>query len=259
MPIRKRSCGGVIEKDGRLEMKMKIWIVTAFSAAFMASAAEGQPVISWDFDRMENGVAVSADGKYQAKVIRSEHVAAVPGKLGNAVRIGGKYKGNQAGGLSVKNFKFDFTKPFTVEILVRFEEKIERKQRREIFSMADTEHGPGIRFSLYYDCLELSTGDGKKVNQLRTASSVLQVSPDQWHLLTIAGDGKKITIYYDGVPAAEKEMAVIPVRKTKFLSVGSYKNGLAYPLNGAVDELRFYDFCKTSAQVADQYVAIFGE
>ena len=225
----------------------------------MASAAEGQPVISWDFDRMENGVAVSADGKYQAKVIRSEHVAAVPGKLGNAVRIGGKYKGNQAGGLSVKNFKFDFTKPFTVEILVRFEEKIERKQRREIFSMADTEHGPGIRFSLYYDCLELSTGDGKKVNQLRTASSVLQVSPDQWHLLTIAGDGKKITIYYDGVPAAEKEMAVIPVRKTKFLSVGSYKNGLAYPLNGAVDELRFYDFCKTSAQVADQYVAIFGE
>ena len=238
---------------------MKIWIVTAFSAAFMASAAEGQPVISWDFDRMENGVAVSADGKYQAKVIRSEHVAAVPGKLGNAVRIGGKYKGNQAGGLSVKNFKFDFTKPFTVEILVRFEEKIERKQRREIFSMADTEHGPGIRFSLYYDCLELSTGDGKKVNQLRTASSVLQVSPDQWHLLTIAGDGKKITIYYDGVPAAEKEMAVIPVRKTKFLSVGSYKNGLAYPLNGAVDELRFYDFCKTSAQVADQYVAIFGE
>jgi len=54
-------------------------------------------------------------------------------------------------------------------------------------------------------------------------------------------------------------MAVIPVRKTKFLSVGSYKNGLAYPLKGAIDELRFYDFCKTSVQAAEQYISIFGE
>ena len=238
---------------------MKNWMVPALSAIFIASAAEVQPLVSWNFDQMENGIAVSADGKYQAKVIRSEHVAAVPGKLGNAVRIGGKYKGNQAGALSVKNFKFDFTRPFTVEILVRFEGKIERKQRREIFSMADTEHGPGIRFSLYYDSLEFSTGDGKKTDQLRTSSSVLQVSADQWHLLTITGDGKKITIYYDGVRAAEKEMSVIPPRKTKLLSIGSYKNGLAYPLNGAVDEFRFYDFCKTAAQVAEQYVSIFEE
>ena len=238
---------------------MKNWMVPALSAIFIASAAEVQPLVSWNFDQMENGIAVSADGKYQAKVIRSEHVAAVPGKLGNAVRIGGKYKGNQAGALSVKNFKFDFTRPFTVEIVVRFDEKIERKQRREIFSMADTEHGPGIRFSLYYDSLEFSTGDGEKTDQLRTSSSVLQVSADQWHLLTITGDGKKITIYYDGVRAAEKEMSVIPPRKTKLLSIGSYKNGLAYPLNGAVDEFRFYDFCKTAAQVAEQYVSIFEE
>ena len=59
----------------------------------MASAAELQPVVSWNFDRLENGITVSSDGKYQAKVIRSEHVATVPGKLGHAVRIGGKYKG----------------------------------------------------------------------------------------------------------------------------------------------------------------------
>ena len=238
---------------------MKKWMVTALSAVFIASGAEVKPVIGWNFDRMENGIAVSAYGKYPAKIIRSEHVAAVPGKLGNAVRIGGKYKGNQAGGLSVKNFKFDFTKPFTVEILVRFEGKIERKQRREIFSMADTEHGPGIHFSLYYDSLELSTGDGKKTDQLRTSGSSLHVSPDQWHLVTITGDGKKLTIYYDGVQAAEKGMEIVPAKKTKFLSIGSYKNGLAYPLQGSVDELRFYDFCKTPAQAAEQYISIFGE
>ena len=97
------------------------------------------------------------------------------------------------------------------------------------------------------------------MNQLRTSGSSLQVSPDQWHLLTITRNGKKITIYYDGVPAAEKEMAITPVRKTKFLSIGSYKNGLAYPLKGTIDELRFYDFCKTPSQAAEQYISIFGE
>ena len=54
-------------------------------------------------------------------------------------------------------------------------------------------------------------------------------------------------------------MAILPARKVKMLSIGSYKNGLAYPLLGAVDSLRFYDFCKTAGQVAERYASIFGE
>ena len=238
---------------------MKKLAVMVLSAGFIAAAADMKPAAGWDFNDLESGTAVSEDGKYKAAVVRSEHVAAVPGKTGKAVSIRGEYKGSRAGALIVKKFDFDFSKPFTAEVLVRFSGKVDRKMRREIFSMADTEHGPGVRFSFYYDGLDFATGDGKKKDLVRTASSTLTVTPDQWHLLTVTYDGKKTVLYFDGVAAAEKEMTVRPAEKTKTLSIGSYKNGLAYPLLGAVDSLRFYDFCKTAGQVAERYASIFGE
>ena len=229
------------------------------SVGFIASASEIQPVASWNFDKIEGDRIFPSAGKYTALVSCGKYVGSVPGKRGKAVRIQGKYKGNQAGGISVKNFKFDFASPFTVEILVRFDRGVDRKQRREIFSMTDSESGPGIRFSLYYSQLELSTGNGKKKVLIRTASSNLNITLDQWHLLTVTYDGKKAVIYYDGVEAAGKEMEITPSKKNKTLSVGSYKNGLAYPLTGELDELGIYDFCKTAALVAERYTAIFGE
>ena len=238
---------------------MKKYFCGIVISASMFLAAGEQPNVSWDFNGLENGVAVPSDGKYQATVVRSEHVAAIPGKTGKAVSIRGEYKGSRAGALIVKKFDFDFSKPFTAEVLVRFSGKIDRKMRREIFSMADTEHGPGVRFSFYYDALDFATGDGKKKEVIRTASSALTVTPEQWHLLTVTYDGKKVTLYCDGVAAAEKGMTVRPAEKTKTLSIGSYKNGLAYPLLGAVNSLKFYDFCKTAGQVAERYASIFGE
>ena len=235
-----------------------IFILTVISASMFLAAGE-QPVVGWDFDQLENGAAVSLDGKQKAAVVRSEHVAEVPGKLGKAVSIRGEYKGSRAGALTAKDFKFDFSKPFTAEVLVKFDGGIDRKLRREIFSLADAEHGPGIRFSLYYSALEFSTGDGKKKDVVRTAGSTLTVTSEQWHLLTVTYDGKKITLYCDGVAAAEKEMTIQPAVKTKSLSIGSYKNGLAYPLQGSVDDIRFYDVCKTPEQVSERYISIFGE
>ena len=107
-----------------------------------------------------------------------------------------------------------------------------------------------------------SPGDQDPIYQIkfyRTASSALSVMPDQWRLLTVTYDGKKVVLYCDGVAAAEKEMTVLPAEKTKSLSIGSYKNGLAYPLLGAVNSLKFYGFCKTAGQVAEQYASVFGE
>ena len=81
---------------------------------------------------------------------------------------------------------------------------------------------------------------------------------DQWHLLTVTYNGKNVVIFYDGTPAVEKEISIIPAQN-KLLSIGSYKNGVAYPLMGALDDFKLYNFCKTPEQVAAQYMAIFGE
>lgn len=236
----------------------KLFFLTAIFAAVALAAGERQAVAGWSFDQPEEGRFVSADGKYTASVTQSEKVAAVPGKLGNAVSIHGKYRGGQAGALTVKDFPLDFSRPFTAEVLVKFDPGIGRKQRREIFSRTDGERGPGIRFSYYYDALELAAGDGKAVRSVRTGSAFC-VTPDVWHLLTVTYDGTNVVLYCDGIPAAEKELAILPPQKMEALSIGSYKNGLAYPLQGSVDDLRFYDFCKTPAQAAERYIAIFGE
>ena len=217
------------------------------------------PSIGWNFDKLEEGQTVSADGKYRALVTRSEKVVAVPGKSGSAVSISGKYKGNQAGALAVRNFNFDFTRPFTMEVLVKFFGGISRKAKREIFSIADSERGPGIRFYLYSGALIFSTGDGKKESKVKSDANSLNITPDAWHLLSVTYDGKKVSLYFDGVRAAEKEIGIIPARKVKVLSIGSYKNGMAYPLHGVLDELKFYDFCKMPAEAAECYISFFGE
>ena len=232
-------------------------IKIAITAALSLAAGE-VPAASWSFDKLEEGRFVSTDGRYEASVTQSEKVAAVPGKLGGAVSIHGKYRGGQAGALTVKDFPLDFAKPFTAEVLVKFDAGIGRKLRREIFSMTDGERGPGIRFSYYVGALDLSTGDGKTMKSVRTGAA-FSVTPDVWHLLTVTYDGKKVVLYCDGIPVGEKELTILPARKMEALSIGSYKNGLAYPLQGVIDDLGFYDFCKTPAQTAERYIAIFGE
>ena len=237
---------------------MKKILFTAVISAAISLAAVEQPVAGWSFDSQEEGRFVSACGKYAASVTRSEEVAAVPGKLGSAVSIRGKYRNSRAGALTVKDFPLDFSRPFTAEVLMKFDSGIGRKKRREIFSMADTERGPGVRFSYFYDALVFSAGDGKEARTVRTGTT-FSVTPEVWHLLTVTYDGKRVILYCDGVPVAEKELVILPARKMEALSIGSYKNGLSYPLQGAVDDLRFYDFCKTPALVAERYIAIFGE
>lgn len=238
-------------------MKQNFFLSVIFAAVSLAAGE--QPVADWNFDRLEEGQTVSSDGKFSAEVIRAEYVTPVPGKCGSALRISGRYRGNQAGALTIRNFGFDFTKPFTLEMIVRFDGGIKSSRRREIFSMADTEHGPGIRFSLTGERLEFFTGGSVSALTVRTDPDKLRISPEEWHLLTVTYDGKKIVLYYDGVPAGEKEGIIAPAQKTKSFSLGSYKNGLAYPLQGVLDEFRICDFCKTSAQTAEQYIAYFGE
>ena len=239
-------------------MKYLLFFLLFCSAMFL-SANEKTPIISWTFDQFENLKSNAVSGDYSASAVRPERVKKVQGKSGSAIHIDGEYKGSKAGALIVRNFKFDFTKPFTAEILVRFDQFDKKTPQREIFSITDAERGPGIRFQLSYNSLQVLTGDGKKISAVKTDRNAHRITPDAWHLLTVTSDGTELKIYYDGIPAAAKTIKILPAQKNKNLSIGSYKNGMAYPLRGALDELSFYDFCKTPIQVAERYLSLFGE
>ena len=238
-------------------MKKIAVLFLSLSAAVLC--AEATPAAAWNFDKLENGKVPAEIGKYTATVVRPENVKSVPGKNGNALHISGNYKGNKAGALIVRNFKFDFTKPFTVEAVVKFDDKISHKNNREIFNIADGERGPGIRFNFYYNSLGIRTGDGKKLYGVGTSNIKVKVTAEKWHLATATSDGKTVKFYFDGVLAGEKALTVTNTAKNRTLSIGSYKSGFCYPLNGAIDDLKFYNVCKSASEVAEKYISIFGE
>ena len=238
-------------------MKKFAFLSLIFSAAMLA--AEAVPVAAFNFDKLENGKVPASIGKYTAAVIRPDNVKLVPGKTGNALHISGAYKGSKAGALIVKNFKFDFSKPFTVEAVVKFDDKISHKNNREVFNIADGERGPGVRFNFYYNSFAFRTGDGKKLGGVGTSNIKVKVSADEWHLATATYDGKLLKFYFDGVLAGEKSITVTNAVKNNILSIGSYKSGFCYPLHGAVDDLKFYNVCKNASEVAEKYISIFGE
>lgn len=238
-------------------MKKYAFFSLIFSAAVLA--AEVVPVAAFDFDKAANNKVPASVGKYTGSFIRPEHIKSVPGMFGNALHFSGGYKGNKAGALLVKNFKFDFTKPFTVEVLVKFDDKISHKSNREIFNIADSERGPGIRFNFYYNSLGIRTGDGKKPYGVGTSNIKVKVTAEEWHLATATYDGKTVKFYFDGVLAGEKELPITNAAKNRILTIGSYKSGFSYPLRGAVDDLKFYNVCKSAPEVAEKYISIFGE
>ena len=227
---------------------LKMLMLAAMVLPMLAAAAE--PVAAWNLDNKAE----------LAKMFRNpDAVISVPGLQGQALSFQGKYKGNKAGCLVLRNLKVDFTKPFTAEVIFKIDQKAERTHFKEFFNMCDSERGPGIRMGYYYGSLRFRSGDGKKFAEVATGTTKVAVTHEEWHLLTVTYDGKVCTIYLDGVPSAQKEMTITAPKKTNFLTVGSYRNGYAYPLRGAIDDLKFYNVCKDASLVAEKYIEIFGE
>lgn len=240
-------------------LAMKKIVSLLFGISAIALCAEVAPVITFDFEKFENGKIYSADKKYTGTVRNPEAVKQTEGKIGKALNFQGKFKGNKAGAILVRNFKFDFTKPFTIEAMVKFDAKISHKSQRELFNVADGERGPGVRVALYYNSISLRSGDGKKIFTVGTSQNRTAVSVEEWHLLTMTYDGKTLYAYLDGVLSAQRDIAIKNPVKNRAMTIGSYKNGFSYPLRGDLDDLKFYDVCKTPAQVAEKYISIFGE
>ena len=227
---------------------LKVLMLAGVLLPLLATAAE--PVAAWNLDNRAELV----------KMFRNpDAVIAVPGLQGQALSFQGKYKGNKAGCLVLRDFKLDFTKPFTAEVIFKIDQKAVRTHFKEFFNMCDSERGPGIRLGYYYGALRFRSGDGKKLTEAVSSNTKVAISHEEWHLMTVTYDGKASCIYLDGVLAARKEMTITAPKKTRYLTVGSYRNGYSYPLCGAIDDLKFYNVCKDASQVAEKYIEIFGE
>ena len=145
-----------------------------------------------------------------------------------------------------------FAKPFSISFWVFMDEEWERTTFSDFFSLGG-ENGPGFRLSLYYGALRLMTGNGQKSISVGPSEMVTSLYREKWTHLALVYDGKEAAFYRDGELLLAK-----PIQLTEGegqLTVGSLRNGSAYPMQGAMDEVRIYDLALTAGQVTALYLA----
>lgn len=237
-------------------MKKTVLLTALLSFAVTAFAA-GEPFAAWNFDKAANNIVPPAAGKWSLKLQNTANIKNVEGKSGQAVVFLGKDKERRTvGGASSANFAFDCSKPFTVEAVFKLNADAGYRNFKEIFCFSDGERGPGLRVFIFYNAVVMRSGDGKSHLDVVTNSTRTAIAKDKWHLLTLTYDGKTASIYLNGTLAARKEV-VITKGKYNTLFVGSFRNAYAYALQGAIDELKFYNYAKTAAETAEAYLAAF--
>lgn len=237
-------------------MKKTVLLTALLSFAVTAFAA-GEPFAAWNFDKAANNIVPPAAGKWSLKLQNTANIKNVEGKSGQAVAFLGKDKERgTVGGSAATNFTFDCTKPFTVETVFKLNADAGYRNFKELFCLTDGERGPGLRVFIFYNAVVMRTGNGKTPVDLGTNATKTALAKDKWHLLTLTYDGKTASIYLNGALAASKEM-VFTKGKYNTLFVGSFRNAYAYALQGAIDELKFYNYAKTAAETAEAYLAVF--
>ncbi len=125
----------------------------------------------------------------------------------------------------------------------------------EIFSARSADRGPGIAVSYHAENhnVDFLSGPGGLhadiwgiVSKLETA-----ISPYDWtHIAAVFNPEKKqFLIYINGEPVAKSEEGLEMTTLDKFLTIGAYRTGYAYPFGGEMMDVAIYDYARTPEQI----------
>lgn len=218
--------------------------------------AAAEPVLEFKLNEGQGTVVKDTAGTVQGRVIFAENTQWKEGREEGSQALffnGDPAKAHQGGTLLIDpGRKVDFSKPFTLMFYFYLDPKVVRKANCELVSRNRTEKGPGFRVLFSWNRLCFFVGDGQKRTELNTNSNKVQFARGVWHHIAITCADGKAAIYHNGVVAAESE-SMMPVTDVPGpIFIGSYKQGYAYHLNGAISELKFFD----SALSAQEILAI---
>lgn len=146
----------------------------------------------------------------------------------------------------------DFTIPFTVCLWIKPDSGLVDNSQYTIVGNVASDYGPGWRLLFGWGSLRFSAGQGTKDTQMGFGISPASFPHKKgiWHHVAISYDGKKVTLYLNGIVAGEKE--AILKQGNKILSIGAYSQGYAYGFRGAVSDLRIYNVLLTPEQILNE-------
>ena len=216
-------------------------------------SADEKTIGHWRFNEGEGTAIAGMNASPPATLSRlDENTRWVNGRSSNALHFGGDHKQRNVFGAVTMIMKPEiFTVPFTIEIWVKFDKDAPPREFKDIIGNS-VERGPGFRLTYFYGSLQFRTGDGKEVKHVGTNSSQTIIPGDAWVFLTLVYDGKTGRIYVNGEEKAAGELAL--TKGNKVLSVGAFSSGMAYPMCGAVDEVKIYSYARSSEEITESYL-----
>ena len=233
---------------------MKQFCLLWMFAAILTAGADDGVAVHYDFNTGEGTELKAVTGGKDGRIFNfGEHCKWVDGASGKALEFPAPPKSrNQCGGVIIPNFKFDFTKPFTIIMTIHLQGPVSSGMR-EMIGWYDAERGPGFRFSVFYGSLELRTGDDKQVKTISTNNAAVAIPAERWIQLAVTYDGTNGAIYLEGKRVAEKAIT-ITLPQNKALKIGAYQGRTAYSMQGAIDDLKIYDRAFSPEEIASLYL-----
>ena len=209
----------------------------------------------WPFEEPQGTAVLDASNRDHAGEIMNDSrgVKRAPGRTGNALEFSGGEAGqrNQAGALALKGMEqVDWSQGLTVELWVKLN-KFDRPATYELVSNTVGDRGPGFRFVISWQSLALRSGEGGAGATWGAASqpSATALKVGEWMHVAATYDGSVFRVYVDGALAGESAPDLKLTPGEGRISVGSYRGGYAYGLDGLVDELKLYNVARSPAAI----------
>ena len=202
--------------------------------------------------RFDGSEIIDSVGGGKGRVERLQQVEGLYGKALYFPKLDDSRARNEACGVSIPIAPETFTNPFTTTLWVKLDENSSYRQFKELLCLGG-ERGPGFRLTYFYNSLAVRTGDGKKVLSVSTNSSTVLLPLKRWFQVAVVYDGEYCSLYIDAVLRARDKIQFTLGKGT--LSVGTYRNGYAYPAQGILDELKIYKKALSHSALVEAYLA----
>lgn len=88
-------------------------------------------------------------------------------------------------------------------------------------------------------------------------SSITNVANGSWHLCTYVYDGLEHRIYVDGMLESVKNHTGMIQTSANDLFIGKQEEGSLYPFEGAIDDVRIFDFSLSADEISGLFQGIF--
>jgi len=145
--------------------------------------------------------------------------------------------------------KLDFSKGFTIETWIKFNDKHIRRDTCYIASDGAWK-GPGWRFIISYNCLFIQSGDGKKMWGVGSkAAEHGGFENNRWYHVAATYDGSVYRIYIDGVEMGVSKPSPAITKGSDSLTIGAYSGGMTSVFVGTIDEVRLYNKAKSGLEI----------